>query len=75
MSSNESSDASQGGEVSEVSGMDPALADTPIQPDQATQGGPDTEVQTDAVAGHRAKQDGDRTSKDEGLRVKRPDKG
>ncbi|MDT9593431.1 hypothetical protein RDV89_10160 [Nocardioides zeae] len=31
------------GQVSEVSGMDPADADTPIAPDQATAGYPDSE--------------------------------
>lgn len=37
-----SSDA-QDGQVSEVSGMDPAESDTPIQPDQSVAGGPDAE--------------------------------
>jgi len=31
------------GQVSEVSGMDPTDADTPIAPDQATAGYPDSE--------------------------------
>jgi hypothetical protein len=33
----------QQGEVSEVSAMDPADADTPIQPSDATAGSPDAE--------------------------------
>ncbi len=33
----------QDGQVSEVSGMDPAEADTPIQPDQSVAGAPDAE--------------------------------
>lgn len=36
-------DDEQEGQVSEVSGMDPADADTPIAPDQATAGYPDSE--------------------------------
>lgn len=31
------------GQVSEVQGMDPAEADTPIQPDQSVAGAPDSE--------------------------------
>jgi hypothetical protein len=33
----------QEGQVSEVSGMDPAESDTPIQPDQSVAGAPDSE--------------------------------
>ncbi|GGF54240.1 hypothetical protein GCM10011519_30190 [Marmoricola endophyticus] len=58
----------QQGEVSEVSAMDPADADTPIQPDQATQGAPEMEsgeVQTDAEAGPNARIDQKVTKKDE----------
>lgn len=33
----------QDGQVSEVSGMDPDEADTPIQPDQSVAGAPDSE--------------------------------
>lgn len=36
-------DDQQEGQVSEVSGMDPADADTPIAPDQATAGYPESE--------------------------------
>lgn len=61
------SDDEQEGQVSEVSGMAPGEQDTPIQPDQATQGAPDMESgqpQTDSEAGPNAKPDHEVTKKD-----------
>lgn len=44
MSENQSDEQSdQQGEVSEVSGLDPADAETPIQPSDATAGSPEAE--------------------------------
>lgn len=65
----------QDGQVSDVSGMDPAESDTPIQPDQATQGAPDMESgdpQTDSEAGPGAKPDQEINAKDRGPGQKSP---
>ncbi|HEY1133474.1 MAG TPA: hypothetical protein VGE77_02775 [Nocardioides sp.] len=43
MSERKDDDQQSAGQVSEVSGMDPAEADTPIAPDQAVAGYPDSE--------------------------------